>query len=367
MISGNLWTMGLHEILQWVSTGRKTGTLEIEKDPVVKRILFRDGSICSSWSNDPRESLGQFLIRTRRVTEEQLFKALTRAGDQGRMLGAILIEDGLLGEDELRSSLQAKAEESIYDLFLWADGRFEFKDGELPGELTVQIDMPVTAVILEGIRRVDEWKRIQTVFPSRQTSFKLKGAGVDGLSADERQAVGLAAAGKTLAAIALELRRSDFDAAALFFDLYQRGLVVVDKVQPDPEEHVLSRIKDLLDSARGHLDERRYDAALKDYEAVLKLDRLNQTAKNGLVVVFESRSRERALRLVPRDKVPHLAVDFVTLTRQSFDPHEGFVLSRVNGQWDVQSILKLCPMAEEETLLIFARLLEKEVIELRDP
>jgi hypothetical protein len=43
------------------------------------------------------------------------------------------------------------------------------------------------------------------------------------------------------------------------------------------------------------------------------------------------------------------------------------VISRVNGQWDVQSILKLCPMAEEDALLIFSRLLERKVIELREP
>ena len=43
------------------------------------------------------------------------------------------------------------------------------------------------------------------------------------------------------------------------------------------------------------------------------------------------------------------------------------MLSRVNGQWDVQSILKLCPMAEEDALLIFARLLEREAsIELKE-
>ena len=27
------------------------------------------------------------------------------------------------------------------------------------------------------------------------------------------------------------------------------------------------------------------------------------------------------------------------------------MLSRVNGEWDVQSILKLCPMGEEEAML----------------
>ncbi len=70
------------------------------------------------------------------------------------------------------------------------------------------------------------------------------------------------------------------------------------------------------------------------------------------------------MRTVPLDKVPVLTMDMVDLTRQNFDPLEGFVLSRVNGQWDVKSILKLCPMAEEEALLIFARLLERKVIDL---
>ena len=52
------------------------------------------------------------------------------------------------------------------------------------------------------------------------------------------------------------------------------------------------------------------------------------------------------------------------MTKLSFSPHEGFVLSRVNGQWDVQSILKLCPMGEDEAMLIFARLLDRKLISL---
>jgi len=54
----------------------------------------------------------------------------------------------------------------------------------------------------------------------------------------------------------------------------------------------------------------------------------------------------------------------VALASQQFDPHEGFVLSRINGQWDVRSILKLCPIPEEETLLIFSRLVDRGVIDL---
>jgi hypothetical protein len=113
------------------------------------------------------------------------------------------------------------------------------------------------------------------------------------------------------------------------------------------------------------LREGRFDAALEAYEKVLTLDGVNQAAKKGLLAVAESRQKAKAAKKVPLEKVPALRVTAVALSQQHFDPHEGFVLSRINGQWDVKSILKLCPMPEEETLLIFSRLLDRQVIELR--
>src|SRR5262245_6668059 len=94
---GNLRTMALPDILQWISMGRKTGTLHLERRSIKKQILFQKGEIYSSWSNDPRESLGQFLVRQRVVSEEQLFKALLLQESEGRKLGAILVADGLIG------------------------------------------------------------------------------------------------------------------------------------------------------------------------------------------------------------------------------------------------------------------------------
>lgn len=368
MLSGNLRTMGLPEILQWISAGRKTGTLELQHGSIRKKILFRDGNIHSSWSNDPRESLGQFLIRSRKVSEEQLFKALLHQESKGRLLGTLLIEEGLLAEPELKRLLRAKAEETIFDIFLWPEGQFDFKDGLLPQNISVHLDTPVTAVILEGIRRVDEWGRIRQVFPTMGTAFKLQGAPVEVQDEVERQALGLAAAGKTLAEMALVLRRSEFDTAALYYDLHRRGLVDVDSVSEQaPVGEAVDQVRDLLAEAYDALREKRFDEASAIYEKVLGLDRLNQHAKKGLLMVSESRSRARAARLVPRHMVPFLTVDFVTLTKQNFDPQEGFVLSRVNNQWDVQSILKLCPMTEDEALAIFSRLLERGVIELREP
>jgi hypothetical protein len=369
-LTGNLRTMSLPDILQWISSGRKTGTLHLERKSIRKRIVFREGTIFSSWSNDPRESLGQFLIRDRLVSEEQLFKALVAQEKEGRLIGSILVSGGVLTEEDLRRSLKAKAEETVHDLFLWPEGRFEFKDLEVPSDVLIHVEMGVTGVILEGIRRVDEWSRIRKVFPTARTTFKVTGTAPIENPA-ERHAIGLAAAGKSLAEISLEMRRSEFETASLLFDLHSRGIVAVDWAEEEAEPRgaadaldTLGTIQMLLTTAQQKVQEKRYDEALQAYEDVLALDRLNQNAKMGLISLADARSRDRALRTVPLDKVPVLTMDFAALTRENFDPLEGFVLSRVNGQWDVKSILKLCPMAEEEALVIFARLLERGVIDL---
>jgi tetratricopeptide (TPR) repeat protein len=367
-LTGNLRTMSLPDILQWIATGQKTGTLYLTRGSIQKRIAFREGHIFTSTSNDPRESLGRVLLRDRHVTEEQLFRALLRQEEEGRLLGSILVADGVLSEAELQRSLMTKAEESIYDLFLWPEGQFEFKEGDVPENVHIAIDLQVTAVVLEGIRRVDEWARIRNAFPTMATTFKLKGAPIDVADAAERQVLGLVAAGKSLAQIALEAYRGEFDTAVVLYELLARELIeVAEAATPPKDTDTVARIQELLAEGYQHLQARQYDAAIEDYEAALDLDRLNQHAKKGLIAVSEARARDRAVRAIPRDKVPHLTVDFVALTREKFDPQEGFVLSRVNGQWDVQSILKLCPMAEEEALLIFTRLLDRRVIEFREP
>jgi hypothetical protein len=366
-LTGNLRTMELPDVLQWISSGRKTGTLHLERRSIEKRIYFQDGGIYTSWSNDPRESMGQFLIRDRLITEEQLFKALLRTEKEGRMLGVVLLADGVVGEEEIRRSLKSKAEESIYDLFLWPEGKFEFKDGEMAASDLIPIELEVTHAIMEGIRRVDEWGRIRTVFPTMDVTFTVpRGVPADVTDPTERRMLELAASGQSLAAMSLELRRSEFETADLALVLHGRGLLEVEAAarRTKPDDDRVGTIKNLLADGAKQLSERRFDQALEAYEHVLTLDRLNQNAKKGLVAAIEARDRERTVKKVPLDKVPRLTMDMASLTRQNFDPQEGFVLSRVNGMWDVGSILKLCPMNESDVLLIFARLLERKVIEL---
>ncbi len=61
-IKGDLATMGLEDIFQWLAVGRKTGVLHLNGVVHRKKVDFHDGRIKGCWSSDPREYMGQFLL-----------------------------------------------------------------------------------------------------------------------------------------------------------------------------------------------------------------------------------------------------------------------------------------------------------------
>ncbi len=165
-ISGNLKTMVLAELLQWLSMGSKTGTLVIENEGIEKKIFFSDGAILSSASNDPAEYLGSFLSSHCFLSSEVVEQALARQKAEKRLLGQILVDMEAISEEDLHQMLRLKTEETIYDIFTWEQGDFEFLDDQLPEESMIRMALDVQGLVLEGSRRIDEWSRIQEWVPS---------------------------------------------------------------------------------------------------------------------------------------------------------------------------------------------------------
>jgi uncharacterized protein DUF4388 len=365
-LTGDLATMELLDLLGWLAQRRKTGTLHVRSRAVHKQLVLREGALQACHSNDPRETLGQFLVRDRLITEEDLFKALLRQEQERRRLGAILVADGVLTADQVKRALRANGTEAVYDLFLWTEGRFDFQDREQPREQAIDLNLDLASVVKEGERRMREWERMRELFPSMHVVFRAVGRPEAGGNAKERQLFDLATAGRTLEQIAMQTRRSRFETALFLHALCDRGLLAVDHVADESSvTDSASAILELLKVAGALLQESKFDAAFEAYENVLALDSLNQEAKKGLLAAAEARRRARLVRKVDLEKIPSLSVPPAALATQKFDSHEGFVLSRINGEWDVRSILKLCPLPEEDILLIFARLLDRKVITLR--
>jgi hypothetical protein len=366
--AGDLHTFDLFDLVGWLMGRKRAGILQMTRRSTRKRLAFRDGQLQWSSSNDPRETIGQALVRDGLIQEEALFKALLKqeAPAEKRRLGEILIGDGLLSEAQFMKTLRGNAEAQLYDLFLWGDGRFEFDDERPPAPEASDLKIDVRPILEEGRKRREQWHKLRQRFASNEVTFKLIADPIGVTDPVLRQVVDLAAFGKTLAGISLESRRSEFETTVLVAQLCDKGLLAVDRVEAGaPETDPVGIINTLLAGAAMRLKEGRLDAATEALERVLSLDGVNQAAKKGLIAVAEARQKAKAAKKVPLDKIPTLRLTAIALSQQRFDPQEGFVLSRINGQWDVQSILKLCPMPEDDTLIIFARLLERQVIELR--
>lgn len=363
---GDLRTFDVFDLLGWLMGRKKAGILQMTRRSTKKKLAFRDGAVQWTSSNDPRETIGQALVREGLVSEETLFRALLKQETDKRRLGELLVAEGALTEAQLVTTLRANAEAHLFDLFLWGDGRFDFDDTRPPAPEPQDLRIALKPVLEEGRRRRELWSQLSERFPSNEVTFRLTAdpAGVSDPAL--RQVIGLAGRGRTLAGISLESRRSEYETTLLVARLCDENVLAVDRVEEGaPEADPVGIILTLLEGAQMRLEEGRFDAARDAYEKVLSLDGVNQAAKKGLLAVSEARQKAKAARKIPLEKVPVLRITAVTLAQEKFDPQEGFVLSRVNGQWDVHSLLKLCPMPEEETLLIFARLLDRGVIELR--
>jgi len=63
--------------------------------------------------------------------------------------------------------------------------------------------------------------------------------------------------------------------------------------------------------------------------------------------------------------VPQLRVSPSELTTEQIDPQEGFVLSRINGSWDIQSIISICPFREADCLRMIKKLMERGIVEIK--
>jgi len=366
-ISGNLNTMQLSELLQWLSLGQKTGTLLIEGKGIEKRVYFQNGRINSSSSSDQREYLGHFLVSHGYITEEELKMAMEVQEESNILLGKILVMINAIAETDLLRLMRKKAEESIYDVFLWEAGNFEFVDGELPELKMVPLSLDVTGIIMEGLRRFDEWKRIRVEVPDNQVVPRiLKPLNLDTLSEQEKLIVPYVDGQRTVEEIALHTHNAEFNVSRLVFEGMRAGTMGL--VEASARRRVATggaaaeeEVELFLQRGMAQL-QRDPQAAYRMFKVASDLNPADGRAAEGI------RDAERIIKQslekdgIKGEKVPELAIPISEITERTFSPHEGFVLSRINAQWDVKSIMKISPIRELEVLMIFQKFLKDGVI-----
>lgn len=404
-IVGNLRTMQLEELLQWLSQSKKTGTLEIKNGGWEKKIFFKDGLILSSSSNKPEEYLGHFLVSRGLITDAQLNAAVEQQRSTRTLLGMLLVNQGALAETELSKMLRLKAEESIYDVFSWDQGDFHFLDNALPESAMVPMRLDVTGIVMEGVQRVDEWRRIRKLIPNEQVVpvALVDLTTIEGLGPGENRILELVDDERSLEEIRLATRTTEFQVCKLLFDQYNLGYLkmvkprtvsigggetkivekivevekVVEKIVEVPGPAALGAggalgageisAATLVKMGRDFMAKIDYEAALRHLRAARALDPESQEAQDALLS-SERQIRDELDRAgVTLQSIPQVTANMEQLTSSKLSPAEGFLLTRINGNYDIQAILKITPVPQLEAMMTFWKLSLTGYIRLAPP
>jgi hypothetical protein len=367
--------MPLVDLLQWLGTARKTGTLAVRGARYTKRIYVKEGRIISSASDDPTEQLGQFLLSQGRITEEDLRRGLETQARTHVLLGKILLTVGAVKEDELRRLLVMKAEETIFSLFIWTDAHFDFADGELPKELFIPISLDVQDVLLKGLTVVDELRHIRSRFGSSRSVLRPTAVPLPKGFPPQRSAASailcLLDGKRSIADICLALHASEFTVTKLLFHLLEKGFVEIYQLVPaeagdgGTSDRPFLSADLLIMNGKERLDARDYEAAVDLLgQAVAAAPRDLEIKK--MYDEACSEFREQAYRdHLPPNRIPTLLRPLDELTGEKLTPEEGFLISRINGAWDLKSIIDISPLGEVEALRIMKKLKDRRLIELR--
>jgi tetratricopeptide (TPR) repeat protein len=380
-IVGNLKTMQLEELLQWLSQSKKNGTLQINNGKIEKKIFFKEGRIISSASTNPEEYLGHFLVSHGLITEIELAKAIELQEQTHMLLGKILVTTGAIEEKELHRLLRLKAEESIYNVFSWGEGEFRFLDDVLPESALVPMNLDVTAIVLEGVQRVDEWRRIRKVIPTGEAIpvAMAEMAEFDAAELDPgaRQILELVNDERTVEEIQLQTHSSEYHVCRVLFEQYQQGrlkiirprwksrtgeisvampAIPVASAPPPSGNGEPLGAPSLLKAAQGYMQQKNYEQALRHLRAAKSLDPESKEVQEAMQKGEKTMREELERAGVTLTSVPKLAISMDQLTTVKISPQEGFMLTRINGSYDIQSIVKITPMPQLDALLVFWKL-----------
>jgi hypothetical protein len=367
---GDLKLMPLEEILQWLGNGKRTGILKVSNSYITKKIYFKNGLIISASSSDPRDYLGQFLLSKGWISEIQLVKAIELQEMKKSLLGKILVDLKILSEEQIKEALREKTLETIFSLFLWEEGKFEFTNEEFQNFKYIPLEENVDRLILEGIRRKNDWIRVIKNFkslnavvakvPEKKLPAKLSNNIIvknlwDAIDGE-----------KSLLEIALHLHCTDYEIGSSAQMLLDMQLIKIVKIKPAKEESYSLPIQMVVSLGQKKLKEGKVEEALNIFNYLAnKYNNLDPR-----IIELRDLAEKRYIKqikegLLNPEKVPKLTVSAADAAVVNLTPEESFLLSRINGTWTIKEIFCVVPFNELTAIKFLKSLIDKGLVELK--
>lgn len=407
-LRGTLSTMRITELLKWVGDFEKSGMLEVERNQICRRVRFVEGKIVACSSQDPPARFGQMLLSDGVITKEQLAEALTLQKSRGGRLGSVLCQMGLLEEDEEQRRITAKAQENIYGLFDWTDAAFRFVSDAEPHEYEMPIEIDLEEVVARGTQRRSELDQVRIVFDNSGIILSRTAEPIPGRITHNAQAmriVGSVDGERSLAEVLLHCHTTEHTALKFLHTLHDIGIVEITGLksidrnrlsilddcpigetlpeqQSSPQAEAptagpidIESLREIdfpeteepgLESVFNLIKSERYGAALDALDQLYRRQPNNPSVRRLMLEAegaYLDQVRNGELRA---DRIPMRAAS-ASAEGLELEASEAFLLNSVDDMTDIQSLLWVAPQGELEVMRTFERLLQKGLLEMRDP
>jgi hypothetical protein len=231
-LTGNLNTVSFPDLLQLISSSKKTGMLSLTRQTQKKQIYFREGNVIyATSSNAEEELLGNLLLRLGKLSQTELEEVLKVHRTTGRKIGITIVDMGYLKKEELVDCLKLQIEEIVYNLFSWKEGDFNFQEGKELEEGQITTDLNTMNVIMEGTRKIDEMLEMQKILPKDDVALcanpnpRIKTDSLH-LSFEELKVLLMVDGEKTYADVLEQSPLGEYNTSRALLKLLNRGIVI---------------------------------------------------------------------------------------------------------------------------------------------
>lgn len=239
-IKGTLETFYLTSLLQMLNYDRKTGKLNIKSESNEVQIIIHEGDIVFATETKKTNRLGELLKNSGIISQKVLDEALAVSRKNKQGLGKTLVQEGYISLDKLNSFLLKQAENTIYNVFLWETGDFEYYDAELNLKGVVGNKLNAMNILLEASRRIDEIEILKKQIPSEASIPKIAGntdkeTGEITLNADEWRLLSMIDGKCSVRQIIDKSGFDDFTAYKILNSLISAGRIEIKEVMTPGE------------------------------------------------------------------------------------------------------------------------------------
>jgi hypothetical protein len=175
-LKGVLADFPVSDVFQLIAQQRKTGVLRLERGDRTLEVFFLDGEVLRARPAETRPdgALADFLLRTGAVSESALAQARRTQDESLEPLADVLLKAGAITSELLAQIARLVTHDTIFELFLWDDGRFEFRNEQV---VVSDLDQPVNAemFLLDALRMRDEWASVVSDLPDLGSTARAVG------------------------------------------------------------------------------------------------------------------------------------------------------------------------------------------------